>query len=40
MRLVIFGTGFVGLVTGAYLANLGQHVLCLDVDAAVSPASD
>lgn len=33
MRLTIFGTGYVGLVTGACLAQNGHHVLCVDVDA-------
>jgi len=34
MRLTIFGTGYVGLVTGACLADVGHDVLCVDVDAA------
>src|SRR5579875_2779121 len=34
MRVTIFGTGYVGLVTGACLAEMGNHVLCVDVDAA------
>jgi len=33
VRLTIFGTGYVGLVTGACLAEVGNHVLCVDVDA-------
>ncbi len=33
MRIAIFGTGYVGLVTGACLAEMGNHVLCIDVDA-------
>jgi UDPglucose 6-dehydrogenase len=33
MRLTIFGTGYVGLVTGACLADVGHHVVCVDVDA-------
>ena len=32
MKLSIVGTGYVGLVTGACLADVGNHVLCLDVD--------
>jgi UDPglucose 6-dehydrogenase len=32
MRVTIFGTGYVGLVTGACLAETGNHVLCVDVD--------
>ncbi|WP_372999784.1 UDP-glucose dehydrogenase family protein [Marinobacter sp.] len=32
MRITIFGTGYVGLVTGACLADVGHHVLCMDVD--------
>ena len=30
----IFGSGYVGLVTGACLAEAGNHVVCVDVDAA------
>src|SRR3989338_3171315 len=33
MNITIFGTGYVGLVTGASLANFGHHVLCVDIDA-------
>ncbi|HET7563065.1 MAG TPA: UDP-glucose/GDP-mannose dehydrogenase family protein [Rhodanobacteraceae bacterium] len=33
MNLTIFGTGYVGLVTGTCLAEMGNHVLCMDVDA-------
>ncbi len=32
MRLVVVGTGFVGLVTGAGFADFGNDVLCVDVD--------
>ena len=32
MRLTIFGSGYVGLVTGACLAEVGNNVLCVDVD--------
>lgn len=32
MNVTIFGTGYVGLVTGACLADMGHHVLCVDVD--------
>src|SRR6267154_1767086 len=34
MRVTIFGSGYVGLVTGACLADAGNHVICLDVDTA------
>lgn len=34
MNVTIFGTGYVGLVTGACLAESGNRVLCVDVDAA------
>ncbi|MBS3786173.1 MAG: UDP-glucose/GDP-mannose dehydrogenase family protein [Gammaproteobacteria bacterium] len=33
MRVTIFGTGYVGLVTGACLAEVGNDVVCVDVDA-------
>ena len=33
MRIGIFGTGYVGLVTGTCLAEVGHDVLCIDVDA-------
>jgi UDPglucose 6-dehydrogenase len=34
MQVSIFGTGYVGLVTGACLAESGNHVMCVDVDTA------
>jgi UDPglucose 6-dehydrogenase len=34
MQVTIFGSGYVGLVTGACLAEVGNHVLCVDVDEA------
>src|SRR3989442_1563960 len=34
MQVTVIGTGYVGLVTGACLANLGHSVTCLDVDKA------
>lgn len=34
MQVSIFGTGYVGLVTGACLAETGNSVVCLDVDQA------
>src|SRR4028118_299266 len=34
MRITIFGTGYVGLVTGACFAESGNDVCCVDVDTA------
>ncbi len=34
MKITIIGTGYVGLVTGTCLAELGNDVLCLDLDVA------
>jgi len=33
MKITIFGSGYVGLVTGACLADAGNHVVCVDIDA-------
>ncbi|MEK7990360.1 MAG: UDP-glucose/GDP-mannose dehydrogenase family protein [Thiotrichaceae bacterium] len=32
MRITVFGSGYVGLVTGVCLAEVGNHVICVDVD--------
>lgn len=32
MKITVFGSGYVGLVTGACLADVGNQVLCMDVD--------
>ena len=34
MRVAIFGTGYVGLVTGTCLAEVGHDIICVDIDAA------
>ncbi len=34
MKVTVFGTGYVGLVTGTCLAEMGNHVVCVDIDAA------
>ncbi len=34
MNVTIYGSGYVGLVTGACLAQVGNNVLCVDVDEA------
>ena len=33
MKVTIYGSGYVGLVTGACLAQVGNQVLCVDIDA-------
>ena len=33
MKVTVIGTGYVGLVSGACLADMGNDVVCLDVDA-------
>jgi UDPglucose 6-dehydrogenase len=33
MKVTVFGSGYVGLVTAACLADVGNQVLCVDVDA-------
>jgi len=32
MKITVFGSGYVGLVTGACLADVGNQVLCVDID--------
>ena len=32
MKVTIFGSGYVGLVTGACLAEVGNDVVCVDID--------
>ena len=34
MKVTVFGSGYVGLVTGACFADAGNQVLCVDIDAA------
>lgn len=34
MKVTVFGSGYVGLVTGACLADAGNQVVCVDIDAA------
>jgi UDPglucose 6-dehydrogenase len=34
MKITVIGSGYVGLVSGACMAEVGNHVLCLDVDEA------
>ena len=32
MRISVFGSGYVGLVTAAGLADMGHRILCVDID--------
>ena len=32
MNISIFGTGYVGLVTGAGMSEFGNNVICADID--------
>ena len=32
MNIVVAGTGYVGLVTGACLSEVGHNVTCVDID--------
>ena len=32
MKVTVFGSGYVGLVTGVCLAEVGNDVVCIDVD--------
>ncbi|MDO8954527.1 MAG: UDP-glucose/GDP-mannose dehydrogenase family protein [Gammaproteobacteria bacterium] len=34
MRISVFGSGYVGLVTGTCFSEVGNHVTCVDIDAA------
>ncbi len=34
MKITVFGSGYVGLVTGACLSEVGHQIICVDVDAA------
>ena len=32
MKISVVGTGYVGLVTGACMAQMGNNIICVDVD--------
>lgn len=32
MKIAVIGTGYVGLVAGACLSNVGHNVTCVDID--------
>jgi len=32
MKICVVGTGYVGLVVGACLADMGHEIMCLDID--------
>src|SRR5690606_33140579 len=32
MQIAVVGTGYVGLVTGVCLSDIGHHVTCIDID--------
>ena len=32
MKITVMGTGYVGLVTGACFANVGNEVICVDIN--------
>jgi UDPglucose 6-dehydrogenase len=40
MRIAMIGTGYVGLVSGACIADFGHHVICVDKDSAKIEALD
>ena len=32
MKIAVFGTGYVGLVTAACMSEMGNYVTCIDID--------